>query len=145
MIYQNDRRFIFMNKNAAEKNLFFCSLKGLGVSAVLSLLLSASMCMIGLLLDDPDKYTKIFAMASLFFSAFAGGFASARAKGSGTLLCGLCTGIMIIAVITLTSLGFALPVNLPLFCICAPCVIAACILGANIGVGTRSSKKKKKR
>ena len=134
-----------MNKNDAEKNLFFCSLKGLGVSAALSLLISAITCMIGLSLDDPDKYTKIFAMASLFFAAFAGGFVSAKAKGSGTLLCGLCTGIMIIAVMTLASLGFALSVNIPLFCVCAPCVIAACILGANIGVGARSSKKKKKR
>lgn len=134
-----------MNKNDAEKNLFFCSLKGLGVSVALSLLLSAIMCMIGLSLDDPDKYTKIFAMASLFFAAFAGGFVSAKAKGSGTLLCGLCTGIMIIAIMTLASLGFALSVNIPLFCVCAPCVIAACILGANIGVGARSSKKKKKR
>ena len=134
-----------MNKNDAEKNLFFCSLKGLGVSAALSLLISAITCMIGLSLDDPDKYTKIFAMASLFFAAFAGGFVSAKAKGSGTLLCGLCTGIMIIAIMTLASLGFALSVNIPLFCVCAPCVIAACILGANIGVGARSSKKKKKR
>ena len=134
-----------MNNNDAEKNLFFCSLKGLGVSAALSLLISAITCMIGLSLDDPDKYTKIFAMASLFFAAFAGGFVSAKAKGSGTLLCGLCTGIMIIAVMTLASLGFALSVNIPLFCVCAPCVIAACILGANIGVGARSSKKKKKR
>ena len=134
-----------MNKNDEEKNLFFCSLKGLGVSIALSLLLSAITCMIGLSLDDPDKYTKIFAMASLFFAAFAGGFVSAKAKGSGTLLCGLCTGIMIIAIMTLASLGFALSVNIPLFCVCAPCVIAACILGANIGVGARSSKKKKKR
>jgi putative membrane protein (TIGR04086 family) len=150
MIYQNDRRFIFMKKavsakDISEKNLFICSLRGLCVAAATALLLAAVTCAIGISLPEPDKYTKIFAMASLFFASFAGGFATARAKGCRTLLCGLCTAIMIAGTISLISLALSLPLNTSLFGICAPCITAVCILGANIGVGSGHVSKRKKR
>ena len=78
-------------KNAREKGLVLCALCGL-LSAVLALILLAAVsAAVGLSMGDPGKYTKIFAFASLFGGAFAGGFATARRKGSATLLCGLLT------------------------------------------------------
>ena len=75
-----------MNKNISakgenEKNISICAAKGLFTAAVCTLILALICCFVGLSMDDPDKYTKIFALVSLFSGAFAGGFATARKMG----------------------------------------------------------------
>ena len=138
-----------MNKNAYAKeesgqNLPVCALRGL-LTAVLAVLAVAAACsFIGLGMEDPGKYTKIFAFASLFTASFAGGFSAARAKGSATLACGALTGAFVLALIAVLSLCFSLSLNIPLFALCAPCVLLCSVLGANVGVGARGGKKKKK-
>ena len=132
-------------KNEQGKNIFICALRGLAISVVSGIILAMLTCLVGLTLDDPDKYAKIFALISLFFSAFIGGFITAREKKSSTLLCGICLSLMISALIVAFSLAFSLSMDLTLFGICAPCLLVACVLGANIGVGISSTKKRKRR
>ena len=139
-----------MNKNISakggnEKNFFICAAQGLLAAFLCSLILALACCFIGLSMDDPDKYTKIFALVSLFSGAFAGGFATARKMGRATLLCGALTGIFIIALLVFITLGFSLPLDLGLFGLCAPCVLALAVLGANLGVGSGEKKKKKRK
>ncbi|MBQ8403324.1 MAG: TIGR04086 family membrane protein [Clostridia bacterium] len=131
-------------KNEKEKNLFLCAAKGLLAAVICTLLLAVVCCFIGLSMGDPDKYTKIFALVSLFAGAFVGGFATAHEMGRATLFCGVLTGILLIAVMVLAALGFALPLDFGLFGLCAPCVLALAVLGANIGVGSGDKKKKKR-
>ncbi len=130
-------------KNGNEKNLFLCALKGLLASVLLALLLAVICSFIGLSMDDPGKYTKIFALCSLFSGAFVGGFATAHEMGRATLFCGICVGLLIVAVIVVATLGFSLPLDFATFGICAPCVLALAVLGANIGVGSGEKKKKR--
>ncbi len=130
-------------KNENEKNLFVCALKGLLAAVIFALLLAVICSFIGLSMDDPGKYTKIFALCSLFAGAFVGGFATAHEMGRATLFCGICVGFFIIAAIVAASLGFALPLDFATFGICAPCVLALAVLGANIGIGSGEKKKKR--
>ena len=139
-----------MNKNISakgenEKNIFICAAKGLFTAAVCTLILALICCFVGLSMDDPDKYTKIFALVSLFSGAFAGGFATARKMGRATLLCGTLTGIFIIALLVFITLGFSLPLDLGLLGLCAPCVLVLALLGANTGVDLGEKKKKKRK
>ena len=137
-----------MNKSVSakggQKSLVLCAFRGL-LAAVLTLCILASVCAaVGLSLDDPGAYTKIFAFISLFGGAFAGGFTSSRAKGSATLLCGAVTGGFLLALLSLAALCLSLPMNISLFAVCSLSVLLCAILGANIGVGTYGGKKKKK-
>ena len=132
-------------KNEKEKNIFICAAKGLLAAVLCTLLLALVCCFIGLSMEDPDKYTKIFALVSLFAGAFAGGFATAREMGRATLFCGVLTGVFLVALTVLFALGLALPLDLGLFGLCAPCVLALAVLGANLGVGYGEKKKKKKK
>ena len=132
-------------KNEQKKNLFACILRGALAALICALIMASVTCLIGLSMNDPNKYIKAFAMASLFTASFVGGLTSARQKGSNTLLCGAFTGIIIIASIALFSLAFSLSMNFALFGICIPCVILISIMGANIGVGMSSGARRKKR
>ena len=131
-------------KNAQEKGLALCALRGMLSAALVLLILAAICAAVGLSMDDPSKYTEIFACLSLFGGAFAGGYATARAKGSATLLCGALTGAFLLALISLAALCFSLPMNVPRFALYSVCVLLCSVLGANIGVGTRGGKKKRK-
>ena len=132
-------------KNVQDKNIFACAMHGLAAAIASALIIAVLTCLIGLGLDDPDKYTKIFALASLFFSAFVGGFFTGTNKKSSTLLCGICTSLMLIAVIVALSLIFSLSISLTLLGICAPCITVSCVLGANVGVGATPRKKRRKK
>jgi putative membrane protein (TIGR04086 family) len=148
---KNNGRFIFMNKtaslkNSSERGLLLCALRGLLSAVLVSLALAALTATLGLAMKTPTEYTKIFACISLFGAAFAGGFSAAKAKGSGTLICGALTALFIIALTALLSLALSLKINYSLFAFCAPCVLICSVLGANIGVGFSAigAKKKKK-
>ena len=132
-------------KNVQDTNIFVCALRGLAAAVLSALIIAVLSCLVGLGLDDPDKYAKIFALISLFFASLIGGFSTAANKKSSTLLCGICTAIMIIAVITILSLAFSLSISLTLFGICAPCITVSCVLGANIGVGMTPRKKRRRK
>jgi len=139
-----------MNKTASAKEksgqgIITCALRGLISAIVVSLAVSAITAAVGLSTEDPGGYIKIFASVSLFCAAFAGGFAAARAKGSATLLCGALTGAFILALIALLSLCFSLRLNISLFALCAPCVLICSVLGANIGVCSRTGTGKKRK
>ena len=124
-------------KSRQEQNIFLCALRGVLAAALCAIALAVLTSVIGLSMAEPDKYTKIFAFVCLFCAAFAGGFVCARAKGSATLLCGALTGLFLLALIAVITLCFSLSMNVPLFGICVPCVLLLCVLGANLGIGSR--------
>ena len=128
-----------------EKNLFLCAARGLAVSALTAILASILSCLISLSLDDPDKYTKIFALVSLFIASGIGGHITARARGKNAFLCGLVLGIMIVGLIVTLCLSLTMPINMSLFAICAPSVLVTAILGAITGVGKQKKNKPKKK
>jgi putative membrane protein (TIGR04086 family) len=134
----------FFAKSGQEKSLILCALRGLLAALLTLFALAALFSAIGLSLDDPGKYTKIFAFASLFAAAFAGGFTSARKKGGATLLCGAATSIFLLALIALAALCFSLAINVSLFAVCSAFVLLCSVLGANIGLSLHGEKKKRK-
>ena len=138
-----------MNKTVSakaghEKSLVFAAFRGLLTALLISVAISAVCAFLGLYMEDPGAYVKIFAFISLFAGAFSGGFATARAKGSATLLCGLLTSLLIIALIAVISLSFSLSLKVPLFATCSICVLLCSVLGANVGISANSVKRKKK-
>ncbi|MGN1095062.1 MAG: TIGR04086 family membrane protein, partial [Eubacteriales bacterium] len=80
-----------------DKNLFLCAARGLAVAVISALILALIAGLIGLSLDDPDKYTSVLALVALFASSGIGGFFTARQRGKNALLCGLVLGIFIVA------------------------------------------------
>lgn len=137
-----------MNKTVSakadkEKNIFLCAAGGLAVAIICALILSVITGIIGLSLDDPDKYVGIFALASLFIASMVGGYATMYKRGKNAALCGLINGLMIIAVMVLAAFSFGLGINISLFAICAPSVIVTSILGAVSGGGKKKSSKTK--
>ena len=138
-----------MNRTASKESgaLLPSLLYGAASFAIVSISLSALFSALALFLDNPHGYTGIFACASLFCAAFAGGFSAVRKRGSATLLCGALTGALILAMVALSALCFSVPQNLSVFALRAPLVLLCSILGANVGVGSRgraNGKKKKK-
>ncbi len=138
-----------MNKAFSAKNegapLLPSLLYGAASFLIVSAALAAVSSFIALGLDNPHGYTGVFSCASLFCAAFAGGFSAARKKGSATLLCGALTGAFSLALIALGALLLSVPQNLSLFAFRAPCVIVCSVLGACVGVGSRSRPGKKKK
>lgn len=124
------------SKARQKKNIFVCALRGVLTAALIALFLAAAAAFIGISMEDPERYTKIFAFASLLPAAFAGGFACARAKGHATLLCGALTGLFLLALIALAALCLSQGMSPVRFGVTAPCVLALCVLGAGAGVGT---------
>jgi putative membrane protein (TIGR04086 family) len=138
-----------MNKTASLKKdglgLFSCALRGALSAVFAALILSALTAAAGLCLKNPSEYTSVFASVSLFGAAFTGGFATARRKGSATLLCGAVTALFIIAAMLLASIIFSLKINFSLLAFRVPCVLLCSVLGANVGIGfCRTGKRKKK-
>ena len=139
-----------MNKTVSansdkEKNIFLCASRGLAVAVFSALIISVIMGLIGLSLDDPDKYTGVFALAALFIASGIGGYITARVRGKNALICGLITGLMIIMTMVLFSLSFALGINMSLFAICVPSIIVTSMLGAVSGVGKKDRAGNKRR
>ncbi len=130
-----------------EKNLLLCAVKGISISVLTAISAAVVSCLIALSLPDPDKYIKIFAVISLLLAAGIGGHMTARERGKNTLFCGLSIGISITALMSVISLSLSLELNMPLFCICVPCIIVTSVLGAVTGVdkGKKRRTKRKKR
>ena len=130
-------------KKASDKKLLLCALRGLFVGIFCALIFAAVTCLIGLSMDDPNKYVKTFAFISVLAASFAGGFATARERGAQTFLCGACSSLFLLCAMVLCTLGFALPLSVGLFGISAPCVLICGILGANMGIGSKKKKSKR--
>ncbi len=135
----------FEQNAAGEKNIFLCAARGLAAALVTSMSLACALAALASAMDDPDKYTGIFALAALFTGAVCGGFVTALARGKNAVLCGAVTGLMMIAVMVMLAFSFALGMNMSLFLICAPSIIVTATLGAISGAGKREQKKKRKK
>lgn len=129
-----------------EKYLLLCVAKGSAVSVLTAISAAVVSCLIALSLPDPDKYIKIFAVISLLLAAGIGGHITARERGKNTFFCGLSIGSAMTALMSVISLSFSLEMNIPIFCICVPCIIVTAVLGAVTGVdkGKKRRTKKKK-
>lgn len=131
-----------MRKSAENNNIFACVVKGTlwGIACgAVSLLISAA---IGLSLPDPDKYSAPLALASLFISAFAGAFISARKCGDGGLRAGLFSGVLFLLVLALVALGTGTSIKPLMFAICAAVIL---VTSAFAGISGAARKPKKRR
>lgn len=135
-----------MNKNVLGRaGLVPSAFSGL-LAAVISALAIAAVCALAAIsMPDPGKYAGIFALAALFVSAFAGGFTTARKKGDSTLICGALTAALALAAVSLLALIFSVKMNVSAFALRALGVLICSVLGANIGVGSRTEGKRKKK
>ena len=135
-----------MNKSVSQNTgLVPSSLRGLIASAAAALGIAAVCAFAALSMPDPSRYAVIFASASLFIGAFAGGFAAARRHGGATLACGALTAAFMLALISLLALVFSVKMNVSAFALRALGVLVCSVLGANVGVGTHAGGKKKKK
>lgn len=143
-----------MNKTASktsrytqnkEKSYMICVLYGTlwGIAAGVVLLLICGGA--GLALDDPEKYTPILALSSLFISAFITGYAAAKSKGCDGAATGLGAGAALILLIVLLSLFAGEPLKLGLFAICAPVILVTSLFAGITGANRRSDAPKRKR
>ena len=134
-----------MNKSVSHSaGIVSCALRGLIASVAVSALTAAACAFAAISMPDPGKYTGTFAAASLFFAAFAGGFATARKKGSAVLLCGLLSAAFLLALVSIFALVFSVKINVSFFALRALGVLVCSVLGANVGVGAGTGGKKKR-
>ena len=135
-----------MNKNVSRPaGLVPSAFRGLIAAFACALAIAAACALAAISMHDPGKYVGAFALASLLIAAFAGGFAAARKKGDSTLICGALTAAFILAAVSLLALVFSVKMNVPAFALRALGVLVCSVLGANVGVGSRTEGKKKKK
>ena len=117
-----------------KKLLQFCIGTALGLitAAVTALLL----CFVMTLSIVPDGMTSIAAMISSIFAAFVCGFVTVKLIGSGGLLYGAISGLMLFAVHSALSLIFASPCLLTDFLIALLIDTAVAAVGGVIAVNT---------
>lgn len=117
-----------------KKLIQFCigTASGLITAAVTALLLSFVMT----LSIVPDSMTSIAAMISSIFAAFVCGFVSVKLIGSGGLIYGAISGLMLFAVHAALSLIFASPCLLTDFLIALLINTAVAAVGGVIAVNT---------
>ena len=125
-----------------DKSFFAAVLIGTLTALAIGLVLLLASCFLGLSFDDPDRYTPILALASLFITALTGGYLSARTHRKNGLACGAVSGILLVGILVLLTFALGLGIRLPLFAICAPAVIV-CAAIAGIGSGTVKKPKHK--
>ncbi len=144
------RRYLFMkktklpkNRTSPEKNKsFFVSvLIGTLIALAVGLLLLVIFTVIGLKLEDPEKFAPILALFSLFLTAVLGGYLSARTHKESGLFCGAASGILLIGILVLLVFACSFSIQLSLFAISAPAVI---VLSALSGIGGVNGGRKKK-
>ena len=133
-----------MNKSVSHRGLLPSALRGIIYAFVSALAVAAICAFVALCMPEPSEYAVVFAPASLFFSAFFGGFGAGRAHGGRALICGALTAAVMLALVSLFALIFAVKMNISVFMLRALGVLVCSVLGANIGAGSRAARKKKK-
>ncbi len=86
--------------------LFSASLKGASLSLVLSVILSLAFCLIAYLTSDPTSLITPLSLLSLYISSFSSGLISVRACGHSSLICGLISGGIFMALLIFISFFF---------------------------------------
>lgn len=130
-----------------EKSFFVSVFLGTLVSLAIGLILLVISCFAGLSMENPDQFTPIFALVSLFATALFGGYLSARAHRENGLFCGALSGILLVGILVLLVFAFSFSIKISLFLICAPAVIVcsavAGVCGVNSGMNKKPKHKKK--
>lgn len=134
-------------QNNKEKSFFVSVFIGTLIALAIGLVLLTLSGLLGLSLDDPDKFTAPLALAALFITSLLSGYISARRYGKNGLVCGAMSGILLIGILVLLAFAFGQSIRFPLFAICAPgiliCAVIAGICGANAGTVKRPKHKVK--
>ena len=136
-------------KTRVPKGFLSCSLVGaviaIGISAILAIVFSYILYKT----PDPTSYLTPIALSVLYISALLGGFISVRLNRGSALLCGLVTGVLLLAVAFILSL----PINPSLSAdhsimeaVSLRVVVIICsITGAFIGISKPSPDKKRRK
>ena len=122
------------NNGIGKKLIQFCigTVSGLVTATITALLLSFIMT----LSIVPDSMTSIAAIISSIFAAFVCGFVTVKLIGSGGLLYGAASGLMLFAVHAVLSLIFSSPCLLMDFLIALLIDAAISAVGGVIAVNT---------
>ncbi len=144
-IFMPNRKIRKTRSETKEKSFFVSVFIATLLSLVLGLLLLIPMTLLGLRLEDPDRFTPIFALISLFLTALAGGYTAARIHRENGLLCGALSGILLIGILILLVFAFSLSVRLTLFLTCAPAIVISSAAAGICGVSAGKEKKPKHR
>lgn len=126
-----------------EKSFFVSVFLGTVISLVIGLILLVVTCFLGLSMKDPDKYTPMLSLASLFITALISGYLAARTHRKSGLACGALSGILLVGILVLLAFAFGYGIHISLFAICAPAVIVCSTLSGVVGVGADVQPKKK--
>jgi putative membrane protein (TIGR04086 family) len=123
------------------------SLIGGAFALLIMLILSLAFSGIAYTRDDPDALLGVFSYATLYISALAAGYISAKRTGQSALAVGALSGAVIVLVLLLISVcfgdsyssGYAWSVKMAI----RASVILVSVLGGYIGVHKRSYRKRR--
>lgn len=133
----------------APKGILLCSAIGVGISAIMALLLGFIMTSVIYKTADPASYIVPAAFSALYISALGGGFFASKLNGGSALLCGLLTGAMLLAIAFIISLsinnelssGYGIIENISL----RAALIVCTVIGAFIGTTKQNPQSKKRK
>ena len=128
-----------------EKNYFICVLFGMLWGIASGAVLLAVCAVAGTVLEDPEKYAPIMALASLFVASYVTGYKAAAYKRSGGAGIGLASGVSFILIVSLFALATSSSIKLPLFAICAPVSILTSVFAGITGSGKKQKAPKKRK
>ncbi len=126
-----------------EKSFFVSVFLGTLFALLIGFLLLILSCFAGLSMEDPDQFTPIFSLVSLFITALSSGYIAARTHRENGLFCGALSGIFLIGILVLLVFAFSLSIKISLFFICAPAIIVSAALAGVCGVSAGTGKKTK--
>ncbi len=127
-----------------EKSFFVSVFLGTVISLALGLLLLVLSCFAGLSMEDPEKFTPVFSLISLFITALSGGYIAARTHRENGFFCGALSGVFLIGILVLLVFIFSLSIKISLFLICAPAVIVSSAVSGVCGVSAGTTQKHKR-
>ncbi len=128
-----------------EKSFWGSVLIGTLFALLIGFILLIVSSFIGLRLEDPEAIAPIFALVSLFFTAFSGGYASARIHKESGFVCGAVSGILLIGILVLLVFACSFSIKLSLFLICAPAAVVSSAIAGVCGVNGGKEKKTKRK
>ena len=121
-------------------------LKSLGITLLTALVLLLLASLAAYFSPDPAKMVQPLALLSSLLTALVGGFAAVRIHGHSALLCGLCNGMLFLALMLPTSLfftPFASGYSALISCLLHVAFLLLSMLGGYLGLKKGKPKKKK--
>lgn len=88
-------------------SVFSASVKGAGISLGLLAILSALLCFVAYLTDDPTSLVSPLSLLALYICSFFSGFISLRSCGHSSLVCGLISGGIFMSFLIFLSFFFS--------------------------------------